>query len=416
MSPGRDQAYFCEGLAEELITALTHIEGLRVVARAASFQARGSSADVGEIGRRLGVGVLLDGSVRKVEDRLRVTVQLIDVETGYHRWSERFDRTLADVFAIQDGIATRVAQALRGTVLSGREVQALARPQTHAAAYDYYLRGRLHLKPMLPDLERSREMFERAIQLDANYAPAFAGLAMVHALLYEWFGSEVVNLATANGTSRRALELAPHLAESHVARGLALSLSQEPDQAAAEFERAIRINPQSFDAHHYYGRDRYAHGDFEGAAELFRRAVDLCHEEFPTSSWLAQCLTELGRHDEASEARHEGLRRAERILALNPSDRRVLSLGSISLWCTGQHERAREWHERSLELYPDDSSTLANAACLCGKSGRHDDAIGFLERLVARGWGKRGWIEHEPDFRVLHGDPRFQELLAKLAR
>ena len=226
MSPGRDQDYLCEGLAEELINALTHIDGLRVAARTASFQFRDAGADVGAIGRQLGVGTLLEGSVRKADDRLRVTVQLIEVATGYHRWSQRFDRKLDDVFAIQDEIAESVATSLRGSVLSGREKQALVRPQTGAAAYEYYLRGRQHLPRLTqPDLEKSGEMFERAIELDGGYSPAFAGLATVHATLYEWFGARDDDLARAERASQRALELAPELAEAHVARGCVLSLS-----------------------------------------------------------------------------------------------------------------------------------------------------------------------------------------------
>src|SRR5262245_2200898 len=173
MSPDRDQDYLCEGLAEELINALTHIDGLRVASRTASFQFRDAGADVREVGRQLGVGTLLEGSVRKAGNRLRVTVQLIEVASGYHRWSQRFDRNLDDVFAMQDEIAENVATSLRGSVLSTREKQALLRPHTGPAAYEYYLRGRQLLPHMTrPDLERSQEMFERAIALDAHYGPA----------------------------------------------------------------------------------------------------------------------------------------------------------------------------------------------------------------------------------------------------
>src|SRR5262249_43187658 len=171
MSPARDQDYLCEGLAEELINALTHVDGLRVASRTASFQFRGSGADIREIGRLLRVGALLEGSVRKADDRLRVTVQLIETGTGYHRWSQRFDRTLHDVFAIQDEIAKSVATSLRGGDLSRREKQALLRPHTATAAYEHYLRGRQHLPRLTrPDLEKSGEMFEQAIAVDANYA------------------------------------------------------------------------------------------------------------------------------------------------------------------------------------------------------------------------------------------------------
>jgi TolB-like protein len=244
MSPDRDQDYLCEGFAEELINALTQVDGLRVAARTASFQFRTAGADIREIGRQLGVGTLLEGSVRKADDRLRVTVQLIEVATGFHRWSRRFDRTLDDVFAMQDEIAESVATSLRGSVLSRREKQALLRPQTGPAAYEYYLRGRQHLPRLTqPDLERSGEMFERAIELDADYGPAFAGLATVHATWYEWYGAREDDLVRAERASQRALELAPSLAEAHVARGCALSLSTRYDEAAQEFEAAIRLNP-----------------------------------------------------------------------------------------------------------------------------------------------------------------------------
>jgi adenylate cyclase len=191
MSPERDQDYFCEGLAEELINALTNIDGLQVVSRTAAFQFRSSGGDIREIGHKLGVENLLEGSVRKSGEKLRVTVQLIEVSTGYHRWSQRFDRAIEDVFAIQDAIAQSVAASLRGSLLSQQEKQALVRPHTGAEAYDYYLRGRQHLPRMSAmHLKQSGDMFRKAIELDSQYGPAYAGLAMVHATLYEWFGAK----------------------------------------------------------------------------------------------------------------------------------------------------------------------------------------------------------------------------------
>ena len=150
MSPARDQDYLCEGLAEEIINALTRLDGLRVVSRTASFQFRASGMDVRDVGRQLNVGALLEGSVRKSGKQLRVTVQLIDVESGYHYWSERFDRELQDVFAVQDEIAAAVATNLRGSMLSSQERNALLRPETGSAAYEYYLRGRQHLPEQCP--------------------------------------------------------------------------------------------------------------------------------------------------------------------------------------------------------------------------------------------------------------------------
>jgi adenylate cyclase len=415
MSPGRDQDYLCEGLAEELINALTHIDGLRVAARTASFQFRSSGADIREIGRQLGVGTLLEGSVRKADDRLRVTVQLVEVDSGYHRWSKRFDRRLDDVFAIQDEIAESVATSLRGSVLSRREKQALARPQTGTDAYEYYLRGRQHLPRLTqPDLERSADMFERAIALDAKYGPAWAGLAMVHATLYEWFGAKDDDLGRAERASLHALKLGPGLAEAHVARGLVLSLSGRYDEAATEFEEAIRINPNLFDAYYYFARASFARGDVERSAELFGKAGEVRHEDFQSVMLQAQSLRMLGRPEEAVTVVREGLRRAEHILVLNPLDARALSLGSGALFYDDQIPRAREWARRSLELYPDDMGTLLNAACLHMKLREKEEALELVERVFARGWGKRDWIEHDPDYDILRDDPRFKRLLARL--
>lgn len=415
MSPSRDQDYFCDGLAEELINVLTQIDGLRVASRTASFQFRGAGADIRAVGRHLGVGTLLEGSVRKADDRLRVTIQLIEVATGYHRWSQRFDRTLDDVFAIQDEIAESVAASLRGSVLSRREKEALLRPQTGAAAYEYYLRGLQPLPRMTrQDLERSREMFERAIELDADYGPAFAGLAMVHATLYEWFGAQQDDLVGAERASQRALKLAPGLAEAHVARGFVLSLSGQYDDAAQEFAAAIRLNSHLFDAYYYFARTSFQRGDVPRSAELFRKAGEARQEDFQSYMLLGQSLRMLGREEEAKAATKEGIARAERMLALNPTDGRALSLGSGSLFHDNQAVRAMEWSQRALKLYPNDSTTLVNGACLHAKLGQNDQALELLERAFTRGWGKRDWIEHDPDYDVLRDDPRFQALLSKL--
>ena len=415
MSPDRDQDYLCEGLAEELINALTHIDGLRVASRTASFQFRGPGADVRAVGHQLGVRSLLEGSVRKADDRLRVTVQLVEVATGYHRWSQRFDRRLDDVFAIEDEIAESVATSLRGNLLSQREKQALVRPPTRADAYEYYLRGRQHLPRMTKaELQKSGEMFARAIELDAGYAPAYAGLAMVHATMYEWFGAQADDLVAAERAGERALDLAPGMAEAHVARGCALALSSRYDEAQRAFEQAIAINPNLFDACYYSGRTNFARGDIAGSAARFRKAAELRQDDFQSPLLLSQSLRMLASLEEATQANREGIRRAEHVLALNPLDSRALSLGASALFHDGQTTRALEWSRRSLELYPDDMSTLVNAACLHAKLQQKEEALELLERVFARGLGKRDWVEHDPDYDVLRADPRFLKLLARL--
>lgn len=412
MSPGHDQEYLCDGLAEELINALTHVDGLRVAARTASFQFRGKGEDIRSVGERLKVEALLEGSVRKSDDRLRVTVQLIEVASGYHRWSHRFDGRFTDVFAIQDEIAESVAASLRGGAAGPREKRAPARAATAPAAYELYLRGRQGLHRIRhDDLQSAADLFRRAIELEPGYGPAYAGLATAHSTLYEWFGAQDADLAGAERASQRALELAPDLAEAHVARGCALALMKRHDDAAREFEASIRLNPNLFDSYYYYGRSRFARGDVAGSATLFKKAAEVRQEDFQSPFLLAQSLKMLGQEHEASAWRREGIRRAEHVLALNPLDGRALSLGALYLLEEGHADRAIAWSERALALNPNDMSALGNGACLQAKLGHADRAIALLERVSAQGWGHRDWLERDPDYDSIRDDPRFQRLL-----
>jgi tetratricopeptide (TPR) repeat protein len=290
-------------------------------------------------------------------------------------------------------------------------------PPSDAAeqSYDYYLQGRQHLARMMQrGLEASRSMFVRALELDPGYAPAWAGLATVHACLYEWFDPRKVRLAHAEQTSRRALEAAPRLAEAHVARGLALSLSRHYDEAVGEFEQAIRINPYLFEACYYFARTAFARGDMARAAEMFGRAAQLRPEDFQSPMLLGTAARALGRETAAREAVRSGIRRAELVLALNPHDGRALSLGAGALIDDDQTERGLEWSRRCLDLYPSDTSALVNVACVHARVGQKDEALNLLDRVLARGCGKRDWIVNDPDYASLRNEPRFQHMLSRV--
>lgn len=414
MSPGHDQDYLCEGLAEELIDALTHVEGLQVAARTSSFRFRGTH-DLREVGRELGVGSLLEGSVRKSGDRLRITVQLIDTTTGYHQWSKKFERSAEDLFAVQDEIAETVATLLRGGTLDARERRAVRRKPTAIETYECFLRGRQRLHSLQqPHMDEAGKLFEQAIALDAEYAPAWAGLATLHALLYEWWGSNDAHLAAADRASRIALELAPDLADAQLARGYTLSNMRRYEEARRHFEAATRINPNLFDAYYYYGRAAFAAGDIEKSVELWHRGGEVRREDFECPLLEAQSLRKLGRAEEAAVINREAIRRAERLLEVNPQNARVLSFGSGALQEDGQIERALEWGRRAESLFPDDMGVGFTGVCLRARLGLKHEALDMLERLFERGWGKKDWIEKDPDYDSLRDDPRFQAMLARL--
>jgi adenylate cyclase len=414
MSPARDQDYLCEGLAEELIDALTHVEGLRVAARTSAFQFRGDH-DLREVGRKLNVGSLLEGSVRKAGDRLRVTVQLIDVTTGFHKWSEKFERDAGDVFAMQDEIAEKVATLLRGGELSNRERRAVRRQPTAIETYECFLRGRQRMHTMQqPHMDEARALYQRAIALDAEYAPAWAGLATLHALLYEWWGSKPEDLAEADRASRIAMDLAPDLADAHLSRGYTLSNQRRYQEAQPHFEAAARINPNLFDAYYYYGRAAFAAGDIEKSVELWRKAGEVRREDFESPLLAAQSLRKLGRMDESRGLNRESVRRAERLLEVNPGNGRVLSFGAGALYEDGEVGRAMEWAQRAVQLYPDDMSVIINCACLNARSGLKEEALDLLERVFNKGWGKKDWVENDPDYDSLRAEPRFIAMMAKL--
>ncbi len=251
MSADPENEYFSDGITEELINALSQVTSLRVAARSSSFAFKGKSVNVHKVGEELNVTAVLEGSVRKAGSRLRITAQLINVADGYQIWSERYDRELEDVFAIQDEISQSIVDALR-VVLSDEERNAIAKGQTaNIEAYEFYLRGRQYFQHRQKTFQYARRMFSRATEIDPDYALAHAGIADCCSFLFMYFDASEANLAQADASSLKALELDPDLAEAHVSRGVALTVNKRYGEAEKEFETAIGLNPRLFEAHYF---------------------------------------------------------------------------------------------------------------------------------------------------------------------
>jgi len=412
MSPEKDQDHFCEGMSEEIINALAKIRDVHVASRTSSFQFKETNTDIEAIGRQLKVNTVLEGSVRKAGGQLRVTAQLITVDDGYHIWSESYDRELKDVFGIQSEIAENVARAFKLT-LTDTEARAIEQqPTDNIEAYEYYLRGRRHFFQLSESgWARSREEFSRAIELDPDYALAFAGLADCFSFLYMYADSSASNRLQAETNSRLALQLEPNLAAVHASRGLALSLGQRHEEAEKAFTRAVELDPRLFDAYYFHARHAFAQGKFEQAAELFEKAAEVRPDDYQAISLLAQVYRTLGREEEGKEACRLTLEAIEKHLVLNPRDSRALCFGSMSLFEEDRDEEGSEWLERAIAADPDDAMNMYNVACVYSRTGKIEEAIDCLEQSVGKGMAEIDWMVNDSDLDSLRDHPRFKKLL-----
>jgi TolB-like protein/tetratricopeptide (TPR) repeat protein/tRNA A-37 threonylcarbamoyl transferase component Bud32 len=411
---GAEEEFLSDGVTDEIITALTHLEGLRVVSRTSAFAYKRTHRDVRAIGRELHVRSVLEGGVQRKDDRLRVSVRLVNVVDGYLLWSDRYDREMRDVFVIQDEIAQNVARALR-VILTDDERRALARvPTRNVEAYEAYLRGRSYFRQTRrKSLQYAREMFQRAIALDPSFALAWAGVADCCSLLNMYFPHREPDLSLADQASAKALALEPDLAEAHAARGFALWRMQCTDEARSEFEAAMRLDSRLFEARYFYARLCYQGGDAEHAAELFEDAAR-AHEDYQARFFAAQSYATLGRAAEAEAAYRRALHVVRQHLALNPDDPRAATMCAVSLCRLGDRAEGLRWAERARAIDPDDPGVLYNVACLYALEGNPDEAIACLGQALQAGFGAREWIAQDPDLASLRGDPRYQALVAPL--
>lgn len=414
LSPNQDQGYFCDGIAEEILNALVRIDGLRVVPRIASFQLNRAVSDVQTIGKHLRVANVLEGSVRKEGRRLRITARLTDVAGGYCVWSERYDRELEDIFVIQDEIAGHIVRALQGARTEDDRLVLQKAPPIGLEAYDYYLRGRsFFYRQTKQDHEFARQMFSRAIEIDARFALAYAGMSDCCLLLYKHFDHRPRHLEQAGEASRRAVELAPERGETHASRGFFYSLSGQHEDAEQEFETALRLNPRIYETYFLYGVHRgYLEGDFEGAARLFERASEAQPGDFQAPLLQAAFLRGAGRNDDAREVYRRGLHLARRHLELNPDDVRAIYLAANAMVALGEKAQGLEWAARALALSPAPSAmVLYNLAAVHALAGEVENGLDFLEQAVRAGYKQREPVEVDPDLQSLRDHPRFRALL-----
>ncbi|MGD8384115.1 MAG: tetratricopeptide repeat protein [Lysobacterales bacterium] len=415
MSDDKENEYFSDGMSEEILNLLVKLPQLRVASRTSSFLFKGKEASIPNVARELGVETVLEGSIRRAGGRVRITAQLIDATTDSHLWSETYDREMKDVFAIQDDIAQSIVDALEMT-LTPKERRSIQNVATaDAGAYDYYLRGRSYMYTMTKrDYEHAIAMYKKAIDLDAKYALAFAGIADAYSHMYRYADGSREIAARALEYSEKAVAMDPDSAEARASRGLALFINEQYPDAEREFERAIELNPNLFEAYYYSGLAYASHGQFERAVAMYRKAAEVNPADPQPVAFLAQAYSSLGRRHEEMKARLASIELMERHLKMNPDDTRTLCIAANQYSNVGEFERGQEMAEEALKRGQDEPLVLYNVACFYTLRGDLDRALDLLSQAVDRGWGDRAWLETDSDLDALRSDKRFTALLERI--
>jgi adenylate cyclase len=413
MSGDPEQEYFSDGITEDLITDLSKISSIAVIARNTVFVYKNRPSNLQQTARELGVRYLLEGSVRKAGTRIRVTSQLIDGRDGTHLWAERYDRELTDIFVIQDEITHAIIDQLKVKLLPAEQKAVAAVPTVNVEAYTYFLKGRqfLHMWSKRYAV-LARQMFAKAAELDPTYARAYAGIADCDAMLYLWHQG-AVTLEGILEASAKALSLDNTLAEAHASRGVALQCVGRKEEAIIEFERALALDPQLYEANYFYGRFFFAHRDFEKAVKLFERASQIRPDDYHSPLLLNMALEALGRKTEADEAARLAVERAERELAIRPDNAGAAGLGAGALARLGERDRAKDWAARALALEPEGLNHVYNVACVYSQLGEFDLAIDLMEKVVPHRHhpDQVAWFYNDPYLDPIRNHPRYPRLL-----
>jgi adenylate cyclase len=417
MSGDPDQEYFSDGLTEDIITDLSKISGLLVIPRNTTFAYKGRAVKIGQIGRELSVRYILQGSVRKSGERVRISAQMIDAGNEDHLWADRYDRDLTDIFAIQDEIAHAIVGQLK-IKLRPEEIRAIeSDPTTNVEAYTYYLRGRKFARTMtMSYLTLARRMFSKAVELDPDYARAYAGIADCDSALYIWYAAELP-IDEILEMTEKALTLDPDLAEAHAARAIALHHNDRDAEADTYFARALELDPNLFEANFHFAHRLFKRGQFEDATVYFQRSAALYAEDYVSPVLLAAAYRSLGRPQESLKWAAEGAARAERAAEHNPGNSAPVHRAALAYAQIGDRPRAISWINRALAMDPHDVITRYNAVCVHALLGDTDRAIALLETLLPNSsFYQIGWFDNDSDLDNIRPDPRFRRLMEAIAQ
>ena len=419
MSGEAEQEYFSDGISEDIITDLSKVSALSVVARNTAFTFKGQSVDVKEVAKTLGVTYVLEGSVRKAGNRVRITAQLIDGAAGDHVWADRYDRDLDDIFAIQDEISKAIVEALKIKLLPEEKKAIERRGTSNVDAYNLYLMARQQWISGTFGSTRRDEAIVRlcheATLLDPNYAQAWALLALGQLELKFVHGRDENALPAAE----RALKIDPGLPEAHCIKARYLEEEGHAEEAEQQIRTALKLDPESWEVNREVARMLFRHGRIKEAIPFFEKAESMMDSDWSNPMMLITCYDSIGDKALTKKAAKTALDRVERAVAKDPTNGTALAVGAYSLAMFGEEDRAREWIRRALLLDPDNLNMRYNLACtIVRQLGDVEETINtlepFFEKLSSSTIMRH--IEVDPDMDPLREHPRFKEMLASTKR
>ena len=355
-----DQEYFADGITEDVITDLSKVAALSVVARNTAFTFKGRSVDVAQTAQDMNLTHVVEGSVRKSGNRIRINAQLVDGTTGHPIWAERFDRDLTDIFDLQDQITEAIVAALKIRLVPAERVAIQSRPTDNPEAYELYLQARYHHTRLdRRNFEIASRLAQKALDIDPDFGLAWALLAISRTGLYGLSGSTEHGLQAAE----RALALNPDLSEALAAKAFVLAGLGRFDEAFELHERSLQLDPNSYDVRFLYGRTCFQTGRHDEAILHWERATELSEADLAATSHVAMCYRATGQHEKVLNTARRTLARAERVLSENSSDSYALITGVSALAKLGEAERTKQWAVRVKAVDPDDPSIDYNIAC-----------------------------------------------------
>jgi len=414
MSGEPEQEYFSDGISEDIITDLSNVSALSVVSRNTSFTFKGLSLDVKEVVDKLGVSHVLEGSVRKAGNRVRITAQLIDGAKDDHVWAARYDRDLTDIFEIQDEISKAIVEALQVKLLPAEKKAIAQRGTSNVDAYNLYLMGRQQWVSGGQGNPRREEaivrLCQQATRLDPDYAEAWALMALAQAELRFWHARD----EDAVPAAERAIEINPGLAEAHCVKARYLEDEGRAEEAEKQVRTALRLDPESWEVNREAARMLFRHSHIREAIHHFEKAASLMDTDWNSPMMLVTCYKSIGDDEKMRKAARTGGERAERAIAQDATNGSALASGAICFALLGETERSREWIQRALLLDPDNLNMRYNVACSFALGGDTDQTIDTLEPWfeAVNSATRIRHAEADPDLDSIRDDPRFKEMIA----